>query len=50
MGGSVICWHVAVFSGSFWDVCDKSTLLGVGGVGGGGAVFKQPKIKLDFVA
>lgn len=39
-----MCWHVAVFLGSFWDVCDKSTLLG------GSAVSKQPKIKLDLVA
>lgn len=38
-----MCWHVAAFSGSFWDICDKSTLLGWGGS-------KQPKIKLDLVA
>lgn len=43
-----MCWHVAVFSGSFWDVCDKSTLLGWGEAGA--AVSKQLKIKLDLVA
>lgn len=39
-----MCWHAAVFSGSFWDVCDKNTLLG------GAAGSKQLKIKLDLVA
>lgn len=46
-----MCWHVAVFSGSFWDVCDKHILLGgVREVGGGRAVSQQPKIKLDLTA